>query len=181
MNGPRATLGPLLPRALCTLTQAHARMHTHAPGSPPPAPAGWRSWSGTAARRTRWTPSPSLPESRELGAPILGTRGGLTAWAHPRPAPVGTPLLSRDHSRGAPDPANPGPSAVETARFALAPASGGGPALARTVGPDGPSARGPESSRSSTVGERIRKRTAARSPPRRRCPAPVSGLHSGDQ
>ncbi|CAI9155820.1 unnamed protein product [Rangifer tarandus platyrhynchus] len=88
---------------------------------------------------------------------------GLTAWAHLRPAPLGRPLLSRDHSRGALDPADPGLSAVETTRFALAPASGGGPA--------GPSARGPESSRSITVGERIRKRTAARSPPRRRCPA----------
>lgn len=84
------------------------------------------------ARRTCWTPSLSLRESRGLGAPSLGTRGGLTAWAHPRPALVGTPLLSRDHSRGAPYPANPGLSAVETTRFALAPASGGGPALART-------------------------------------------------
>ena len=48
---------------------------------------------------------------------------------------MGTPLLSRDHSRGAPDPANPGLNAVETTLFALAPASGGGPALARTGWP----------------------------------------------
>lgn len=59
-----------------------ARWRGGAPGSPPPAPAGWRSSTGTAARRTCWTPSPSLPESRGLGAPSLGTRGaslpGLT-------------------------------------------------------------------------------------------------------
>ena len=88
--------------------------------------------------------------------------------------------MPRDHSRGAPDRTSPGLSAVETTPFALAPAGGGGPALVRTGWLQMVSALGAWSAAApSTVGERIQKGTAARPPPWRRRPAPVSGRRSG--